>query len=186
MPSINDLWNQMIPGQGSLSDRLYVWLKTQIDNPSAPVTTQSAGVGRKITVWDSINKRQQLIYGDTGWRDLSGSLINGWTAGAVPAPARVRRVGYLVTIRAYGLNGTAATAAAAFTLPVGFRPPNTEQVLLRGNGANPILGSVDNVGNYSLPVGTEPVNIFGGVEFLTTEAWPTTLPGTAFGTIPNA
>ena len=38
-------------------------------------------VGRRIFTWDQTNGRWQMTYGDTGWRNVNGSLLNGWGAG---------------------------------------------------------------------------------------------------------
>src|SRR5690606_1708785 len=55
---------------------------------------------------------------DTGWRDLTGTLMYGWTGGAVFA----RRVADEVMIVFKGLDGTEATNAGAVPLPSGFGP----------------------------------------------------------------
>lgn len=185
MPSINDLWNQMIPGQGSLSDRLYVWLKTQVDNPNFPVVSEAAG--RTITLWDKINNRQQLIYGDTGNRIITTSLINGWTT---PNDIRIRRVGNLVIADFDGIVATAMTNAAFLNIPAGFTPstsassrqlfhtaaiPTVAYRVFSSSGTLQVLGATTTV-----------PPLYGSVVWFTTDPWPTTLPGTAFGSIPNS
>lgn len=66
--------------------------------------------------WKELNR---LSY-DTGWRDVTSLLQNGWTATVV----RVRRVVDEVFWEFENLNGSAATSATIFTLSAfsGFAP----------------------------------------------------------------
>ena len=58
---------------------------------------------------------------DTGWRNVSASLINGW-ASAYGLGPYIRRIGNMVTLTGY-LDCTSQTAVAALdVLPVAFRP----------------------------------------------------------------
>lgn len=58
---------------------------------------------------------------DSGWRDMTGNLLYGWTARA-GGGAFMRRVGERVMYAFKGLDGTNATNAAAIGLAAGFNP----------------------------------------------------------------
>lgn len=121
--------------------------------------------------------------GDTGWRNVAP--INGWTGTLL-----MRRVGQLVECSLNGVNGAAQTAARISFLPVGFRggAPGADatngrvQALMASthNGL-PQAGLGVQVGGTS----NEDLNgvgagaMHGRFSFLTSDAWPTTLPGTA-------
>lgn len=139
--------------------------------------------GRAIYQWDDVNNREQLIYGDTGWRDISSLMINGWTGTLF-----IRRSNQTVTL--YGmLNGTSRTsdhfiATASIS---GFKPrPNTP------------FGTAQNVSNDTIKVlNNDATDLFitsGAATTYTlyatylvgdTVTWPSTLPGSASGTVPN-
>ena len=142
---------------------------------------QNANVGRTIYTWDDINNREQLIYGDTGIREISSLLANGWTASSI----KLSRVGHIVDVNISDLvTGTSTTVAQ---LPSGFRPPTALPVMGRpaSNTDVPCYGTLDGSGNIGLIVGrTFNARSFQAT-FRTTDAWPTSLPGTAVGTIPN-
>jgi len=144
---------------------------------------QSAG--RAIYVWDDVNNRDQLIYGDTGWRELSSTgLLNGWTANSV----LIRRVNNLVSFKIYQLNPSAATADIFTQIPAGF---------IRTHGAGTILFPKSNaevaflqLTSGGMTFGTRGVAVYGTggfceVQWTTAESWPTSLPGTASGSISN-
>jgi hypothetical protein len=142
--------------------------------------------GRAIYQWDDANNREQLIYGDTGVRDVKLDIKNGWTVSLMS----LRRVGSMVTFGFYSMNPAAKTDPVAYSMPSGFRPasyggnlgfqvktafsPFTDNVSISGAGdVTPPAGGISGSGIISL------------VTFSTSDAWPTTLPGTASGTIPN-
>jgi hypothetical protein len=139
--------------------------------------------GRVIYQWDDVNNRDQLIYGDTGWRDVSASLMNGWTGTSL----WIRRIDYTVYIRAYSMIGTAATLNKFYTLPTGFnRSPSGTEYLTAADGFT-VIG-VESAGGVLAFSNT--ANRFAGAfgnftPYTTTDAWPTTLPGTAVAAIPN-
>ncbi|ASD52248.1 hypothetical protein QCN32_gp23 [Arthrobacter phage Niktson] len=138
-------------------------------------TDQSAG--RVMYQWDELNQREQLTYGDTGWRDMTPmSGTAGWL--------RLRRIQNIIYVWAGAwVNGTSSDILA---LPAGFQ-----------TGTNSFVGQFgDRLGS---PV---PVNINGPssliqapasasalsfcVNFPTVNAWPASLPGTAHAAIPNS
>jgi hypothetical protein len=59
-----------------------------------------------VEVYDKVSARWQVTHYDSGWRDMSGFLLNGWTGSL-----HVRRVNQTVTWRTTyaGLNGSAAS-----------------------------------------------------------------------------
>lgn len=136
--------------------------------------------GRVAWSYDTINLREQLIYGDTGWRALTASLENGWTSTRV----LIRRVGYQCFLRHAGLNGAAATATTFFTLSAGFAP--SSNVMLPARNSTSGWGDIMTRANNTLTADL-------GAAFSTSEqhntwitdaAWPASLPGTAAVSIP--
>ncbi|RZU61732.1 pyocin knob domain-containing protein [Zhihengliuella halotolerans] len=155
------------------------WYPWQSGDPQFDETA-----GRKITVRDPINGREQLIHYDSGWRDVSGLLTNGWTVGT---DFRIRREGYTVTLRIHNLNGSAASTSAVWQLPSGFRPQGTTEVFLRSDEAGTVMKLMTIRWDGAIFMSTGTVTTNNGateVSFATTAAAPSTLPGTAIGTIP--
>lgn len=140
---------------------------------------KSAGLA--IYQWDNLAARDQLVYGDTGWRDVTSDFPT-LTTGSV----LIRRLGYTVYFRMNGLFATAGGNQVIGTLPDGFRPAfgDTEFLGHTGTGA-PVRVNVTTNGNvtgYTLT--TSHLITYSG-SIAVSQAWPTTLPGTASGTIPN-
>lgn len=156
-------------------------------DPWRAVSTQRVDqtAGRAIYTWDDLNSREQLIYGDTGIRDIT-SLTP--VAGIITSLgfARLSRYGQVVEVALSSLTKTAGSVTFAGILPSGFRPTgaNATAVGYDSGGNLPSVTAVTN-GDFLIR-SSGPVNN-GGVtlQFRTAEAWPTTLPGAAVGTIPN-
>lgn len=138
---------------------------------------QSAG--RAVYTYDDLNSREQMIYGDTGWRDVSADLANGWTGNLY-----LRRVGNSVTFGVRNLvrgstdtlyslpSGFGLTVTSAHALPIAV---NGQVQLLRiGSGGSVTL-------NAAIAAAIAEA---GMVTWPTSASWPTTLPGTAVGSIP--
>jgi hypothetical protein len=144
-------------------------------------------VGRRKFAWDTTNNRWQLVYGDTGWRDVSALLVNGWTGAAY-----LRRVNDRVTLRTNAAVGTAASSTIMLTLPsVDWRPTTTVFIpaLITGSITAATLGGIDvnnsNGNVYVFPYATvASMSIEASWSVVST--WPSVLPGTASGTIPSA
>ena len=134
---------------------------------------QSAG--RVIYAWDDVNNREQLIYGDTGWLDITASVGSVVTGGSV----FVRRYGATVFIALSGVTvPIAGTVNGA--LPIGFR-------IAHAVALPTPYGSITTWDtNGSLAFSALGTGRYAGVSFPTSNAWPTTLPGTPVGSIPNA
>lgn len=140
--------------------------------------------GRALYVWDDLNNREQLVYGDTGWRDVSSSLINGWTGTIL-----MRRVGSSVSARMQ-LDSTAATSTTVNVGPgSGFRPTgnNITFPMRPATGNTVAWGQVTGASAAILASNTTALTA-SSMEFswLTNDTWPTSLPGTASGGITNA
>jgi hypothetical protein len=143
--------------------------------------------GRAIYTWDDVNNREQLIYGDTGWRNVSTLLLNGWTLADANSHVSINRQGGLVTLRLRGLVRGGATATQFLAMPSGFGAYGGSQSLLASEGGASVSSyDIDGGGIYR-PLGQADTYAPRSVEIVwrTTVAWPTTLPGTAVGTIPN-
>ena len=164
-------------------DRLGVWCG--YGGAWAPAQQQVQGigqrwdesVGRRRFVWDPINAREQMVYGDTGWRLLT--LENGWTSNTT----LIRRIGYTVLMAEYLLDKTAATSDTIYTLPSGFQaslgvPAGTVSA---GDDYAPVTaGSIVSV----LRSGMGSNVMSGQQSWGTHQAWPASLPGAASGVIP--
>jgi hypothetical protein len=133
--------------------------------------------GRAIYQWDNVNDREQLIYGDTGKRILNSFIPNAGSGNVL-----LSRTGQMVTLLLGDFQDTTAGTNIVWTnlIPAGFRPANwvympipSSRVLVIQNG-----GTVT-CGQHSGTV------YQGSISWRTDEAWPTTLPGTASGVIPN-
>lgn len=137
--------------------------------------------GRVVTVWDYLNNREQMIYGDTGWRNIS-SLITGLVSGSI----WVRRTGNTVTIRFDDLivtdQGTTGVNWSGL-ISSGFRyeAAGFAYLPLSPSSSSHSTGGarIDRSGNlyiYNMSGGKRARGI---ASWPTGEPWPTTLPGVA-------
>ncbi|MBD8466788.1 hypothetical protein IFU30_10965 [Plantibacter sp. CFBP 8798] len=141
--------------------------------------------GRAIYTWDDLNGREQLIYGDTGYRNIKDSI----TLDAVLTTlgiAYLSRQGAYVELQLSGLNKTAGSTTFTGVIPAGFRPSTANASAVgHDSGGNLPSVTVTNAGALIVRSST-PVNNGGvTISFRTNDAWPTTLPGSAAGSIPN-
>lgn len=149
--------------------------------------------GRAFYVWDDANMREQLTAdSDTGVRDVTaawdaatpGILRNQWTAGLVT----LHRVGYVVELGIGGLDPAAQTSATCMILPTGFRPAGTRihQLPMRPPTGNaPLWAQVQGGGSVLAQTSGATHSSLATLTFITTDPWPTTLPGVPSGAIPN-
>lgn len=138
-------------------------------------------VGRRLFVWDTNNSRWQMVYGDTGWRDISSLLVNGWTG-----YVWLRRINNYGYFQFSALNPAAATATRCIDFPNGFGPPvlATHHALYcsaHTAGAE-TSGTGVNILNTPTP---SAANVYGHISYPIDGAWPTSLPGTALGAVPQ-
>ena len=145
--------------------------------------------GRTVKVWDYLNNREQMVYGDTGWRSLT-----------VPAVAPlegtgsilIRRVGSRVTLQfdsvGYTGAGTPEYMTAAGFLPNGFCPEyfDNPHGLISNISTNRfyfigiLQASRLRFSHFLVAapgIGTNALR--GQISWTTTQTWPTTLPGVA-------
>ena len=122
------------------------------------------------------NTGWQVVEGDTGWRDISSLLVNGWTGSAY-----VKRTAELLTLELSALVGNAATGTVVLTLPVGFRGVTRDSRLLYHTTAPAFKRFVlDAAGALTfLGVVPEASTIYGQSFAPPATTWATTLPGTA-------
>ncbi|WLV27497.1 minor tail protein [Pseudomonas phage Hadban] len=125
--------------------------------------------GRTVSVWDYLNKREQLIYGDTGWRNIGADLINGVTA----STALIRREGNIVSLRISTMSVPANTYF--YNLPSGFRRISTRFYW----GAIEMLINSSGQIKPNPPLTIAPGAYFSEIQFYTDEPWPSSLPGVA-------
>lgn len=160
--------------------------------PSVSVPTPTAvDHAVKVVAWDDTTGRYAvqgpngtLEQGDTGWRDISTELINGWVAGSTPP--QVRRVGMTVFYRG-DIDGTSRTDTNFWVAPSGFRPGsarfNASVVSSnRAEGFAMLYAATSNGSNLNInPLATTATVywLLGVSHPVATDAWPTSLPGTA-------
>ena len=120
---------------------------------------------------------------DTGWRDISASLSNGW-AGKVMA----RRIGQIVQL-AFRLDGSAATGSSFISLPVPLAPsyPSSTGITHRFTidpvigGDDATLGEVVWAGITGTTITVEEIprstSAMGSTVYMTNQAWTTSFPG---------
>lgn len=147
-------------------------------------TDQAVTNGARVWVSTGItNTSWTVAAGDTGTRDLATGLINGWTGNLF-----IQRVDRIVSLWSGGSNGLDGRAFTSdhfllWSSIVGMRPPTANSYG---------LGLVQNFGrtfvsNISSAVGTQDLYIGGALKdrynirsmWITDDAWPTTLPGSA-------
>ena len=159
-------------------------LRRRLQSSTTGLTYWDESVGRRQFAWDTVNNRWQMVYADSGVRDLSAvALSNGWTVNV--STFKIQRQGYLVSVQLY-VDKTAASADTIYTLPTGFRPS------IPVNSASPTGTSDDYCYSYvqsSGVIGVTRVSMTANIGYLyfsfpTTDAWPATLPGSASGSIP--
>ncbi|AOZ65104.1 minor tail protein [Arthrobacter phage Greenhouse] len=144
--------------------------------------------GRAIYTWDdtAVPGRSQLVWGDTGSRNISDYLnLTNWAAGTI----KIRRVGSQVELRAYGLDNVAGVVGSLgilnAQLPAGFRNQHTVAGFAQ-IGASPGQVVVAFSATNATVVGVTDGVICGfTATWQTSDNWPTSLPGTADGTINN-
>lgn len=138
--------------------------------------------GRVVRIWDYLNNREQMIWSDTGLRDIS-TLVPNWTSGAV----YLHRVGNVVTLYSDSMiTADSGTFTNAAMIPFGFRPASTATGLSMHlvPGLDQYRLSVSGAGNFSCYNYVTGKYIRMMLTWTTNNTWPTSLPGTAVGGTP--
>lgn len=131
--------------------------------------------GRTVSIWDYLNNREQLIYGESGERDIS-TLLTGSTGRVT-----VSRVGSMVNLSIEGVIPSASTSGLILNLPVGFRPGNRKDFTMPATTAASAWRSTYIFTNGGVGVWAQSTsdNYRYYISFRTVEPWPSSLPGVA-------
>lgn len=133
------------------------------------------------------NTGWQVLEGDTGWRDITSALENGYTASQI----LIRRANNTVSLIVKDVIGSGSSTARMMAVPVGFKHGTTNSgagvpdftVASISSLAAPVvrafvIGADSNMYNYYNGAGaTSPLRV--SFSYLSREGYPTTLPGTA-------
>lgn len=137
--------------------------------------------GLALYTYDPQANREQRFYGDTGVRDIT-ALFPEITSGAV----RISRQGLMVSLTLNDVVLGGQTGVVALTaLPAGFWPANTENAVVTATSVAFARGQVQTTGVIRFLSLTNSSIVNGTLIWRTNQTWPTTLPGTAIGTIPQ-
>jgi hypothetical protein len=163
---------------------------TGVPGPAGGVeVTHPNTVDVLVRNWDNVNARWQTVHYDSGWRNVSADMINGWTG-----TLTMRRLNSLVFFGLSNLTGP-GTFVNCYSIPAGFTG-TTAGVSFGGIGRDGYWtgGPVWFIGNGNLlfqfgglVTGTWAAGmaISGSCIVPTDEAIPTTLPGTLVGPAPS-
>ena len=179
-------------GAGSTSDQMRVdklgfWEGAggQWALPGTPITNlgfyTDESVGRRLFQWDANNSRWQMTYGETGIRDVASSLETGEGYTTV-TNLELRRIGNTVQLQAVTLarGSTGSGDKYFYALPTGFWP---DQTVYFRTGISDCFAYVL-VSDGKVYIRTASTSDGLTLSWMTTTAWPTTLPGSAVGSIP--
>ena len=157
--------------------------------PGTPITNlgfyTDESVGRRLFQWDANNSRWQQTYSDTGVRDMTGlTLTDGWAL-STSNYFTLRRVGNVVSLGTE-LTGASVTGTNITTIPAGFRPSfgGWSFAFAIGASSTARLCEVTVAGAMVVFDYTTSAQHRIHSTWITNDAWPTTLPGTASGAIP--
>ena len=124
--------------------------------------------------------------GDTGWRLIaSASQPNGWTNLETASNGlQIRRVDNTVEVTGVITNSAAATSDVFYVAESGFRPRYIAMgSCTQGLDSRTAYGAMRIASNGELRAiersGVASAFVYVGASWTTTNAWPTTLPGTA-------
>lgn len=132
--------------------------------------TVSEVAGRTISLWDYVNQRNQLVYGDTGERNIDALFTGGGTHGGFT----LRRVGNICLLTLYNWSPPSNGSGVISLLPVGFRPSATYGVPAQGLSSRIQVTKAGNVQAYNW---TSAASVVASIVWSTSDPWPTTLPG---------
>jgi hypothetical protein len=135
-------------------------------------------VGKRMFGWNTVQNRWDLLYGDTGNRDVSASCSTG------TATIFLRRCGSVVTVTFSAFAPGSTGDKALITLPSGFRPAATTYGTANDSGTLRVADATS--AGVTTVRAVAGVAVAGTLTFQTIETFPVTLPGSASGAIPFA
>ncbi len=142
-------------------------------------TDATNGAIRWIKATGNGNTGWKVEYGDTGWREIESVLLNGFTATSV----KIRRFGDQVSITLFALDGSSSTGTTLYTLPTGFASDSRiRQTWMGRSSSDQTPNSAITYFSNTISLATSATSITSGrgtIDYLTTDTWPATLPGTA-------
>lgn len=175
-------------GVGSPEGRIAAPIGTEYKDTAA-----TTGAIKWIKAEGTGNTGWRVVYGDTGWRNVSELLVHDFVLDAVIGACHVRRSGDQVTMRMrVALKPTAVDGSIRWnikrilSLPLGFRASvnygSYGGILVGGEPG--ILGGLGygntsveaSVGDSSVPWAASD-GVAGEVTVMTSDPWPTTMPG---------
>ena len=132
-------------------------------------------------IHNQTNEAVNELARDTGWRDISGLLINGWDAGTF---IRIRRKDDRVQLLLRGVSGSSATSVKLMNMPAGFTAPtDLELAPYRCTDQSNTTLFIGSTIEGGIRLGTTGKQLAATVaqiaEWPCTAAWPSTLPGAA-------
>lgn len=167
----------------SIATTAFVQGKVQVTHPNTDDVL--------VKAWDTTAGALQTIYYDSGWRDVTALLVNGWTTSATVLLRRLNNTVFL-SFKNSGLNGSSASADTVMTLPTGFRPgsggsyhywPN---VLAAGTAVIEMDIGSSGAGVLRARTTVPTAGQIGrsGTSFVTNDSIPASLPGTLLSAAP--
>lgn len=138
----------------------------------------TAGAIRWIKTTPSGATGWKVEYGDTGWRSITGFTASGITVSA--GYVNARRVGDEVNLVFEGVKTSGSGNVVLYNLPVGFRPGSTPVRFTTDtywSGDTVETGRVTSSGVVEFRGLTAAHQFSFSLYYLTTNAWPATLPG---------
>lgn len=137
----------------------------------------SETAGRTVSVWDYLNNRDQLIYGDTGERDIRTLFKNSTVTTAVLVREENR---VFLSITGLDVASTATPGGELLQIPSGFK--STRNIIMAafdttGKVASLFVNTVGRLGVWTGIGDGSRRNI--DLSWRTNDPWPTTLPGVA-------
>lgn len=153
-------------------------------------TASDESVGRRVWQWsDALAESSadntvgfQLTWADTGWRDIRSLCV----APAVVSVCRIRRVMHRIEFQVSWQDGqTNPFRVPLLTLPAGFYPRMTPHFVVPYDATTAAVRNVavGVTGAVTYGGATQAGNFHGELQWATSQAWPTALPGVADGVI---
>lgn len=129
--------------------------------------------GRTVKVWDYLNNREQVIYGETGLRNIIATFDPGNGGGSVYLSRSGDRIEIIFSALVYTGN------ALVYTLPSGFKPSvgHAHSQPFYGSDSPSERVTLSTTGTLQIFSVTAGATIYGSVGWTTSDPWPTALPG---------